>query len=50
MEHWVAYCPKCLRDTLEYKSSYYAIKAWKVMQEGLRSPYSAVFYDEKEVE
>ena len=50
MEHWVAYCPKCLRDTLEYKSSYCAIKAWNVMQEGLRSPYSAVFYDEKEVE
>ena len=48
MEHWVAYCSKCLRDTLEYKSVYYAIKAWNVMQEGLRSPYSAAFYEEKE--
>lgn len=47
MEHWVAYCPKCLRDTLEYKSSYYALKAWNVMQEGLRSRYSAAFYDDK---
>lgn len=48
MEYWVAYCPKCLRDTLEYKSSYYAIKAWNVMQEGLRSRHSAAFYDKKE--
>lgn len=47
MEHWSAYCPKCFRDTKEYKSPYYAVKAWNVMQEGLRSPYSAVFYDEK---
>lgn len=48
MNFWEAFCPNCGRGGLfQYKSAYLALKAWNVMQEGLRSPYSAFFYDEK---
>lgn len=46
-----AYCPNCGRGGFfQYKSAYLALKAWNVMQEGLRSPYSAAFYDDEEKE
>ena len=50
MDFWEAFCPNCGRGGVlfQYKSAYLALKAWNVMQEGLRSPYSAGFYEEKE--
>lgn len=49
MNFWEAFCPNCGRGGLfQYKSAYLALKAWNVMQEGLRSPYSAAFYEGKE--
>lgn len=48
MNCWEAYCPNCGRGgIIEYKSPYLALKSWNVMQEGLRSPYSALFYDDE---
>ena len=48
MNFWEVFCPNCGRGGFcQYNSAYLALKSWNVMQEGLRSPYSALFYDDE---